>query len=494
MTSGWGINHGRARRRSFAALTAVVGLVVAGVIALAAPAAAATTLYASPTGTGSTCSSAAPCSLPTAVAAAPAGATIQLTAGTYPAVTVKGGHGTAAAPVTITPASGAAATLTTVTDQANYLTWKGVLVTAAFYLTGTGDTVSGAHIDGGGLFVRGTDATVTGSLFENGSSIDGIQVGNAYGVTIAGNTVRNYNQSTNNGMHADCIQIFDSANVVVERNNLSNCYNSGLILSVGAGHGIYGVTIEDNFISGCITVTTLCGGGSAVDLREASTVGLVLRNNTLGAGAARLGTQAGTVADRNVIAYLSDCSVPLTNSVVASWNTKLCGATLPLLQTGGNKAGSVRFANAAANDLHLTAPADATVKAVATTVPRAPTDVDGDATSATIAGADTPKGTGAATAADTTAPKTAITAPKSGSTVTGTVTLIASASDNVGLTDVIFRAGGATLGPATKASDGSYRLTASTASFPKGTYSVTSVARDAAGNVTTSAAATLTLK
>ncbi|GAA4170410.1 hypothetical protein GCM10022287_08250 [Gryllotalpicola koreensis] len=421
---------------------------------------------------------------------------MQLLSGTYPSLTVRGGHGTAAAPVTVKPASGASPSLTTVTSQANYVTWSGVLVTAPFYLTGTGDTVTGSHVNGGGLFVRGTNITVTGSLFENGSSIDGIQVGGAYGVLLKGNTVRNYNQSTNNGMHADCVQIFDSANVVVRRNNLSNCYNSGLILSVGAGDGIYGVTIEDNFISGCLVVSSACGGGSSVDLREASTVGLVVRNNTIGAGSARLGTQPGTVADRNIISYLSDCSVPLTNSVVASWNTKLCGTTLPLLQSGGNKAGTVRYANAASNDLHLTAAGatDATIKPVATTVPRAPTDIDGDATSATIAGADTPAGTGAATTADTTAPKTAISSPKSGSTVSGTVTLVATASDNVGLTDVIFRAAGLTLGAATKASDGSYRLTASTASFPKGVYTVTSVARDAAGNVATSVSVTLTLK
>ncbi|WP_344791949.1 Ig-like domain-containing protein [Gryllotalpicola daejeonensis] len=426
--------------------------------------------------------------------AAPAGATVQLGAGTYPSLTVKGGHGSAAAPVTIRPASGAQATLTTVTSEANYLTWSGVLVTAAFYLTGTGDTVTGAHVNGGGLFVRGTDARVTGSLFENGSSIDGIQVGNAYGVVIEGNTVRNYNQAKANGMHADCIQIFDSANVVVRRNNLSNCYNSGLILSVGAGHGIYGVTIEDNFISGCIVVTSSCGGGSVVDLREPSTVGLVLRDNTLGAGPARLGTQPGTVADRNIIGYLADCSLPLTDSIVGSWNTKLCGATLPLLQSGGNRAGTVRFADPASNDLHLTAASDATVKPVTAAVPRAATDIDGDATSATIAGADTPKGTGTATTSDATPPRTAISSPKTGSTVTGTVTLVATASDNVGLSDVIFRAAGLTLGAATRAADGTYRLTASTAGFPKGAYAVTAVARDVAGNYTTSAPVALTLR
>ncbi|GAA4183147.1 hypothetical protein GCM10022288_02100 [Gryllotalpicola kribbensis] len=468
-------------------------LALGATITLAAPAEGATTLYASPSGTGTACSSAEPCALPTAVAAAPAGATVQLKAGTYPSVTVKGGHGTVSAPVTVTPAPGAAATLTTVTGQADYVTWSGVRVTAPFYLTGTGDTVTGAHLDGGGLFVRGTNATVTGSLFENGSSIDGIQVGGAYGVVIEGNTVRDYNQSTNNGMHADCIQIFDSANVVVRRNNLSNCYNSGLILSVGAGKGIYGVTIEDNFISGCIVTSASCGGGSSVDLREASTVGLVVRNNTIGAGSARLGTQPGTVADHNIVTYLSDCSVPLTNSVVASWNTKLCGASLPLLKSGGNKAGTVRFADAARNDLHLAAAADATVTPVTSAVPRAATDIDGDATSASIAGADTPKGTGTATAADTTPPKAAISSPASGTSVSGTITLVATASDNVGLTDVIFRAAGVTLGAGTRAPDGSYRLTAATGSFPKGTYALTAVARDAAGHYTTSAAVTLKL-
>ncbi len=50
------------------------------------------------------------------------------------------------------------------------------------------------------------------------------------------------------------------------------------------------------------------------------------------------------------------------------------------------------------------------------------------------------------TVADTTPPTVAITSPSSGSTVTGTITVSANASDNVGVAGVQFRLDGAPLG------------------------------------------------
>jgi chitodextrinase len=93
---------------------------------------------------------------------------------------------------------------------------------------------------------------------------------------------------------------------------------------------------------------------------------------------------------------------------------------------------------------------------------------------------------------DTVAPSVGITSPQSGATVSGTLVIAASAQDNLGVTGVQFRYNGVNLGaPDTGAP---YTAMAYTTSVPNGTYTLTAVARDAAGNVTTSAPVTVTVR
>ncbi|MDQ1083195.1 MULTISPECIES: S8 family serine peptidase [Microbacterium] len=93
--------------------------------------------------------------------------------------------------------------------------------------------------------------------------------------------------------------------------------------------------------------------------------------------------------------------------------------------------------------------------------------------------------------ADRVAPTTSIVSPASGSTVSGTGTLVASASDNVGVTGVSFWAGSTKLGDGVRGSDGQWRTTLDSSKYPKGTYQVRSRATDAAGNVGWSATVTI---
>ncbi|QRK05921.1 S8 family serine peptidase [Archangium violaceum] len=86
---------------------------------------------------------------------------------------------------------------------------------------------------------------------------------------------------------------------------------------------------------------------------------------------------------------------------------------------------------------------------------------------------------------DTTAPTTSISSPTSGSTVSGTTTISASASDNVGVSKVEFYAGSSLLGTDTSSP---YGLDWNTTTVADGTYSLTTKAYDAAGNVATSSA------
>jgi fibronectin type 3 domain-containing protein len=92
---------------------------------------------------------------------------------------------------------------------------------------------------------------------------------------------------------------------------------------------------------------------------------------------------------------------------------------------------------------------------------------------------------------DTTSPSVTLTAPSNSSTVSGIVTLTATATDNVGVVGVQFHRNGTNLG----AEDitNSYALPWDTTTVGNGTYTLTATARDAAGNTSTSASVTVTV-
>ncbi|MET1059937.1 MAG: LamG-like jellyroll fold domain-containing protein, partial [Nocardioides sp.] len=94
-------------------------------------------------------------------------------------------------------------------------------------------------------------------------------------------------------------------------------------------------------------------------------------------------------------------------------------------------------------------------------------------------------------AADTEDPTVAITAPSSGATVSGTTTVSASATDNVGVLGVQFRLDGAPLG--TEDTTTPYAVDWTTATAPNGSHTLTAVARDAAGRTATAAAVPVTV-
>jgi len=81
---------------------------------------------------------------------------------------------------------------------------------------------------------------------------------------------------------------------------------------------------------------------------------------------------------------------------------------------------------------------------------------------------------------DTTPPTVSLTAPTAGATVSGAVTVSATASDNVGVAGVQFKLDGANLG--TEDTTSPYSITWSTTSTTNGTHTLSASARDAAGN------------
>jgi hypothetical protein len=93
---------------------------------------------------------------------------------------------------------------------------------------------------------------------------------------------------------------------------------------------------------------------------------------------------------------------------------------------------------------------------------------------------------------DTTPPTVSITSPASGATVFGTISVTASASDNVGVVDVQFLLDNGVNGSA-DATTAPYSVSWNTATASDGSHTITAVARDAAGNSQTSAAVTVTV-
>src|SRR2546422_11773912 len=84
-----------------------------------------------------------------------------------------------------------------------------------------------------------------------------------------------------------------------------------------------------------------------------------------------------------------------------------------------------------------------------------------------------------------------MTAPISGATVSGTITVSATASDNVGVAGVQFQLDGAPLGA--EDTTAPYSVPWDTTTATPGTHTLRAIARDAANNTTTSSSVTVTV-
>jgi hypothetical protein len=87
--------------------------------------------------------------------------------------------------------------------------------------------------------------------------------------------------------------------------------------------------------------------------------------------------------------------------------------------------------------------------------------------------------------ADTTLPSTSLTAPATGASLSGVTNVAANASDNVAVAGVQFKLNGANLGAEDTSSP--YSISWDTTAATNGTHTLTTVARDTAGNQVTSA-------
>ncbi|MGB9334334.1 MAG: immunoglobulin domain-containing protein [Candidatus Acidiferrales bacterium] len=93
--------------------------------------------------------------------------------------------------------------------------------------------------------------------------------------------------------------------------------------------------------------------------------------------------------------------------------------------------------------------------------------------------------------ADTTPPSASITSPISGSTVGGTISITATASDNIGVASVQLQVDGANSGSADTTSP--YNFSLDTTTLTNASHTLTAVATDTSGNKTTSAGISVTV-
>ena len=96
-----------------------------------------------------------------------------------------------------------------------------------------------------------------------------------------------------------------------------------------------------------------------------------------------------------------------------------------------------------------------------------------------------------ATIPDTTAPSVSLTAPSNGASVGGSVSLTASASDNVAVAGVTFKVNGVTIG--SEVTTPPYTVAWDTTATSSGSKTITATARDTSGNVTVSSSISVTV-
>ncbi len=273
----------------------------------------------------------------------------------------------------------------------------------------------------------------------------------------------------------------------------------------------------DGIISGAIIEDNLVHDNNWKGFSLISVQGSMIRNNVIwnngisaGAGGIHLVDQPdcskpsnsnvvvnNTISEPRIagirISLSSAANVIFNNLVVASSSdyTIVDEVTGNWIDTSSNilrTSSTGLFANAGTGDFHL-ADGSAAISAGRSGYQSASapgTDRDGNARpqgGAFDAGAY--EKSGSAPPSDTTPPTVSVTAPGTGASVSGNITLTATANDNVGVAGVQFFVDGIARGVEDVQSP--YAAAFNTATLANGSHSTTAVARDAAGNTQTSA-------
>jgi hypothetical protein len=358
--------------RSMASIPLALALLAVSCLQSGATSGPATS-YVLPGGSGD-CSARAPCgSLQRALQTVSAGGTIQLGTGNYPTQVIKDTGGRAASfatNVVVEPAPGAKPVLAAIVDYAPHITFSHLRVDSTSSglcgCAGVNITSKAPHsrlvdsrLVNATLYLSAADVAGIGNEIGPSQNFDGIDVGNgANGVVISGNFIHDLTVGVTNpnNVHVDCLQIYDSSNLMVSSNWFDNCTNRDLIFSSGQRWGVTNVVVENNFMRGCVT-SPCQGSGYVVDARTAPGVwnltNLSFVSNTVVDGLTLIGANnPGLVFRNNIIGALGNCINVSDHNLIASYNQGLCKD--PTFLGSTNRVGALpNFANRAAGDLHL---------------------------------------------------------------------------------------------------------------------------------------------
>ena len=262
------------------------------------------------------------------------------------------------------------------------------------------------------------------------------------------------------------------------------------------------VALNQNAPSGGAAITLNNNNSSAVSVPTSVMVASGKSTSTFVATAAMVNTpQTATVSGSlnggsssttlSVQAPMLVSSLTCSPSTVSSGGKSTCTVTLNQQSPSGGTTVSVTNSNPGA----LAVPASLTVASGASTgsftASAAVVTASQSATLTATVGSSSQSVSLTILVVDNVPPTVSIVSPTAGQTVSGTFTLSASASDNVGVAWVQFKVDGTVVGPQLTALPYNYSLL--TTSLSNATHTLTAVASDSSGNTTTSAAVSFTV-
>ena len=370
-------------KRSPSFFTLCAALFCTGATALSAA-----TIYVAPGGAGDGSSAASPKpSIAAAYAIANQGDIIQMAAGTYtsmPNVPAKAATATWTQNVTVQPAPGATVTVngTQCLIYGERITLKGLTLRSRiaarrgsnyFIMENCFSQLDPGQVSS--LTVGGDHCIIRNNIFDGGTGdADGLVIASGSptlrcsDILIEDNIIRNYVYAAG-GLHEDGIQMYDTMNVTIRRNYITNVGNSAIIFSGGSGNqNMDNVLIENNFIS------KGAGASSSItmDIRYAYGTNIKVVNNTI-IGTAYPVPNAGNVFRNNILSWLSGKNSGEDHNYIVAWNTGVGVVPSPTSHTGPLPA----FVDAANGDYHIS-PANTVDLKFASTTLMPTTDFDGE--------------------------------------------------------------------------------------------------------------------
>lgn len=295
----------------------------------------------------------------------------------------------------------------------------------------------------------------------------------SYGV-IDGNAI--YENGTAGG---SAINMDGASDNVVKNNLIYNNHASGISLFKADGaSGSSRNRIYNN------TIVQASGSRWCINIpKNGSPVGNLIRNNILyhpdsakGSISVYSASSSGFASDYNIV--VNRFSVNDQTSIISLSQWRPYGYDLhSTIATP-----TALFVNPSTNDYHLRSgsPAIDTGTALAEVTTDFAETARPQGAAYDIGAYESGSSGGSTTTADTTAPTVSVSSPTAGASVSGVVSLSASASDNVGVAGVQFLVDGASYGPEDTSSP--YAVSLDTTSLSNATHTITARARDAAGN------------